>query len=367
MWTLISQDPVLCLLLLFSLSLLLRSFWERVFHHLRSPRNHGCQDPQRCPQIDPIFGLDSLQASLEATKQNRYLERQLSLFQSLGTTYSSNFLGSYVINTAEPENIKFVLSLSFRAFDVGERRRTAFAPLFGRGIFQLDGQDWKSSRKLLGSLFKYGRGQELPAVEVATQELLMSIMKQNLEAVHVNLEPFFKAFSARTALQLLFGETVPNVDFKLLASLYEAQKSCELRWLFDWLSPLLPRKKFAKNTSYVQECISDYVQRVAQNSGDKDLDGQGRNNSLLQELLRVLPDETAAKDETLTLLVAAMDTVAALLTNLFFWLAKHPHVWQKLRSEAAFLNNATPTFHQLQQLKYSRHCIDEGSSLGMEA
>jgi hypothetical protein len=57
-------------------------------------------------------------------------------------TWVQNLLGTDVIVTNEPENLKALLATQFTDFEIGPQRRGNFFPAFGNGIFTTDGKPW---------------------------------------------------------------------------------------------------------------------------------------------------------------------------------------------------------------------------------
>ena len=79
----------------------------------------------------------------------------------------------------------------------------------------------------------------------------------------------------------------------------------------------------------------------------------------LQELANSTEGKRKLRDELLTTLLAARDTTATVLGNLFFILARRPDVWYKLRSEVEKLAESPLTYDQLKRMDYVHHCLNE--------
>jgi cytochrome P450 len=77
------------------------------------------------------------------------------------------------------------------------------------------------------------------------------------------------------------------------------------------------------------------------------------------ELALRTSDRRRVLDELMNVLLAGRDTTASLLSNLFFMLARNHAIWDKLRSETAFLQGRAPTYEELRNLKYVEYCINE--------
>ena len=61
--------------------------------------------------------------------------------------------------------------------------------------------------------------------------------------------------------------------------------------------------------------------------------------------------------------MAAQETTSVLISNVFFLLARHPNVWQRLRQEALSLGDDEIGVDTLQKLKYLRNVLNESESL----
>lgn len=83
---------------------------------------------------------------------------------------------------------------------------------------------------------------------------------------------------------------------------------------------------------------------------------------LLHELIRLTQDRQQLRDELLGVFFAGRNTTSALLSHLFFVLARNPDVWQQLRMEVDQLKGAKPTSNDLKAMKYLGFCLNEGQT-----
>lgn len=100
-----------------------------------------------------MLGLDEVRSLLRMFREDRFLEWTLGKYRRHGNTFTTSVLGDDNICTVEPENIKAILAVKFKQFDLGEKRRRTFHPLLGDGIFASDGPQWEHSRTLLRPSF----------------------------------------------------------------------------------------------------------------------------------------------------------------------------------------------------------------------
>jgi cytochrome P450 len=83
----------------------------------------------------------------------------------------------------------------------------------------------------------------------------------------------------------------------------------------------------------------------------------------LLELVSQTSDRIKIRSESLSVLFAAHDTTAALLTNLWFDLSKRPDIWTRLRDEIDTLQGRKPSYEELKNLKYLRAVLNESQRL----
>jgi cytochrome P450 len=83
----------------------------------------------------------------------------------------------------------------------------------------------------------------------------------------------------------------------------------------------------------------------------------------VKELVSQTNDKMRIRAEALSVLFAATDTTATLLTNVWFELSKRPDIWARLRDEIDTLHNQKPSYEQLKNLKYLRAVLTESQRL----
>lgn len=119
----------------------------------RFQQQNDCLPPRQTPQFDRILGLDLLLKGMKNVKNRRMVEVMYERFLSVGFTYSLRLGGETAITTIEPENVQAMLAHKFGDFDLGWKRRRAFASLIGDGIFAADGAEWHFARTLIRPAF----------------------------------------------------------------------------------------------------------------------------------------------------------------------------------------------------------------------
>ncbi|GAB1206085.1 hypothetical protein APSETT445_004766 [Aspergillus pseudonomiae] len=334
--------------------------------HGRLAYAHGCQAPARYAHRDPFLGLDSLRDSMQARKSDKYFRREQQLHQAYGNTFMSLLLGSWMVNTIEPKNLEVLFSTKFTDYEVGFRRRNAFAPLFGKSIFQSDGARWQTLRSQLQLCFSRVQTSQLGLLERHCQRLLTALPPDNQ---NFDLALFLHRFAADVSTDFLFGESINslenprNLDSGALKAFADTHSTCELRWLLGSMSWIWPQRTFMKNVRLTHRFIQRYVDAALQREVAPPAKVSDQPNEqrilFIDQLRQRTQDPTALRDELTTLYFAGTDAPAALLINLFFVFSKRPHVWDRVRSEVQSLGGKLPDLQQLKGLRYVQDCIRE--------
>lgn len=103
----------------------------------------GCGDAPVYPHKDPILGLDILPETLHAFKSHKLLDLLRERFAKYGNTHWIQALGSWIVITCEPENIKTILGTKMDDWPVAGPRLYAALPLLGpKSVFTSNGKAW---------------------------------------------------------------------------------------------------------------------------------------------------------------------------------------------------------------------------------
>lgn len=146
--------------------------------HAKIIKEHGCKPIAKYPHKDPIFGLDIFLENVKLSRTGGFMEKVRERYARINggvNSYSQLLLGDVTINTSEPENIKAILATQFKDFNLPQRRKDAFQPLLGHGIFSTDGKEWEISRALLRPSFARSLIGDLKVFESHISKLISKI------------------------------------------------------------------------------------------------------------------------------------------------------------------------------------------------
>ena len=113
-----------------------------------------------------------------------------------------------VIHTIEPENVKIILATKFTDYNLSIRRKEAFIPVFGHGIFSTDGAAWERSRGLIRPNFTRAQVADLHMFERHMVHLINAIPR---DGSTIELQDLFFGLTMDSATEFLFGRSTKTL------------------------------------------------------------------------------------------------------------------------------------------------------------
>ncbi|KAG4434886.1 hypothetical protein IFR05_009616 [Cadophora sp. M221] len=316
----------------------------------------GCS-PAPTLHSNNLLGTSRLKESIKATKEDRGPQYVVSAMDEVGTdihTVRVPILNYELLVTRDPENVKAMFSTQSGDYDISATRSNAFMPLLGEGIFTSRGAQWKHSRALVRPQFSKEEVSNLNLVERHVQTLLQTfnVGDHNWTST-MDLQPLFFYFTLDTSTEFLYGEsvhsqaTIAGLDSATKSSIDGAAFSHHFgaaKHLVDkrgalgkffWLMPMGEMKKHcAEIHKVIDKMIMD---RLESKKDVLSMEEKGsRKFVLLDELAKETQNPMELRNETLHTLMAGRDPTGTLLGWVFYFLARHPAIYDKLRS--AILN-----------------------------
>ncbi|GAN06283.1 cytochrome P450 704C1-like isoform X1 [Mucor ambiguus] len=253
------------------------------------------------------------------------------------------------VGTIDPRNVEHVLKTNFENYIKGPEFHSGMMDLFGDGIFNANGEEWKFQRKTASAIFNVKNFRD-QFTDVFIKELL--IMQDEIfdkacqDQQVVDFHDVMFKFTLDSFIELGFGVELNALSTKgkvpFAAAFDEAQKNTFLRFVNPiWpateriLSFLMPWKSSMNEHLGVVDSFAREVtekRRVQIEAGEvhKDLlsrfmDARNHKGNLLSN------DEL--RDIVLNFVIAGRDTTAQALSWTFYMLMCHPRVEKKLLEE----------------------------------
>ncbi|CAD6591041.1 MAG: hypothetical protein ASARMPRED_005156, partial [Alectoria sarmentosa] len=337
-------------------------------------KEHGCQLPKPFEEpswLGSVYGLKLVRTIGSLAKEHRLEKATQERYQEYGNTHRGKFFSVGQVFTIDAENIKTILATKFKDYQLPSRRKRAFRSLLGKGIFCVDGADWKHSRELIRPNFVRDQVADLDTFEEHLNLMINAIPKDGKTTV--DLQELFFGLTIDTATEFLLGESTnvllgkdspesrANLNFAAAWHRSNLESLNHNRSNFLYRAP----KHFKDDIKIVNDYVGKYVQRGFQYRKDllRDPEKTTSENGryvFMHELVKTIDDPVRVRDEILNVLLAGRDTTATLLGNMWFTLARRPDVWAKLRQEVSeTLHGQRPTFEQLKNMKYLKAVMNE--------
>ena len=358
----------------------------------RKAASLGCEHPPNAP-LKGLFGIGTLKESLRATREKRgpiWMHDTLNSIGKTVHTVRASIFDYELIITRDTENVKAMFATQSQDFDIGLHREKCFKSLLGPGVMTNRQESWKHSRGLLRPQFTRDNIADLEIFGKHLRALLklIPVDARSGWTEEINIAPLFFRFTLDTATEFLLGQSVHSLspqerartlpwhkgapDFANFGHhLDEAKHIIDRRGALAKYGWLIRDNSFPDHCKAVQDCV-DYFVRKRLNRGQDDVEKNEKMNGseekrakfiLLEELAKDTQDPFELRCQLLNVLHAARDTTASLLGWSFYFLARHPTVFSKLRQEVMNTFSADPkseiTYAQLWSCKYMQFVLNE--------
>ncbi|XP_076896913.1 cytochrome P450 CYP94D108-like [Bidens hawaiensis] len=284
--------------------------------------------------------------------------------------------------TANPANVEHMLKTNFENYPKGTRFIALLEDFLGRGIFNSDGDTWRTQRKTASYEFNTRSLRnfvmETAAVELQTrfipiletaaalntvidlQELLERYSFDNICKVAFNFDPGCLAGDGTTGSEFMkdFEEaaTLSSGRFMyILPGLYKIKK------FFNFGSEFKLQKSISTVHKFADDIIKSRIKENGKESGEDLLSRFMNISEYSPEFLR---------DIVISFILAGRDTTSSALAWFFWILSGHPEVKGKILDELKTIRQSSGksrddfySFDELRQMHYLHAAISEGLRL----
>ncbi|RDA82616.1 hypothetical protein CP532_4452 [Ophiocordyceps camponoti-leonardi (nom. inval.)] len=338
--------------------LIIRLILVRLDENRRIKRlgNYGTSIPTYAP-----FGLGIIVRGVSALRRHRLLEHWRDDYFGSGIwTVETRVLGKRTLFTADPDNIKAILSSQFGDFGKGEAMHREFAPFLGDGIFATDGSLWQNSRQILRPQFTRARVSDLECFETHVQILLGLVPSAEV----IDVADLFFRFTLDTATNFLLGANVQSLtstDREFAKAFDEVQRIHTIWSRAFELRHLLIFPKYRAHIRAIDDFVNNFIDRALRMTPDELRASNEKSYTFLHELARTTRDPKVIRDQIVNVILAGRDTTAGTLSFALYELARNPAVVARLRAEILEIVGAeeAPTYEHLKNMTYLRAVVDE--------
>lgn len=340
-------------------------------------RANGCEKPTSTyPHSPYLLGLDYVFSQAINIRQRRFAEGVADLFRQLGPTWTAKPFGKPVIHTIDPENLRALMQTRCDDYAIVPARQKLVDTLYGSGIFAHSGHEWRYSRAL--SRQALGRMTYDDAVFQQHADRLVADVRSAGDGREVEFAGLAYGYTSDVAADFYLGESRRSIDpvaASRASTLHEHFTALGVigrtLTLFGKRIPYVvrffyPDYKTHKRT--VESIIDGRLAASISVATDDKAEKTQTRTTLARAFAESTNDLQRARTELANLLLAGNDTVAIGLSELMWYLARHPSVWDKLRAEALdvlSVNSAVrrATVADVKRCEYLRCVINEGLRL----
>ncbi|KAF9466774.1 cytochrome P450 monooxygenase CYP63 [Collybia nuda] len=333
--------------------------------------------------------IDILLKMLRAFKTSYVLDVYLQLFEEYQcTTLNTRILWSDNIISMDQEHAKFVLTTGFNHFWRGKMQKERMETFLGEGIFNRDDEIWRMHRSMARPFFARDRVSDFENFEKHTTRTISILSALANANQPCEAQDLYARFTIDAGSEFLFGRNLDTLSGILpvpgktpmgpkgsatedswgtFSGAFEmAQQIVTTRARIGYLWPL--SELFGDKTEPHIKVIHDWLDPLVKNAIENKLRVQKsgifsptEDKNFLQHLAESTDDPILIRDELLSMLLAARDTTACVLTYITYFMATVPLIATKLRAEV--LEHCGPqapaTYERIRDLKYMRAVINE--------
>ncbi|XP_062105455.1 cytochrome P450 94B3 [Humulus lupulus] len=288
------------------------------------------------------------------------------------------------IVTANPENVEYMLKANFNNFPKGRPFTEILGDFLGYGIFNVDGELWRTQRKLASHEFSTKSLQEfvMNTLEEEVENRLLPLFDSLAEeAKSVDLQDLLRRFAFNVICKVSLGidrcSLDPSAPVSPLARAFDAASEiCARRgaaplfivWKIKrWLGVGSERRLKAaveEVHDFVMEIIHQRKRKIDDGDDDDDEDQSSGDEDLLTRLIMAGHDEEVIRDMVINFIMAGRDTTSAAMTWLFWSLSCHPDAEKQVVKEIKISDKETKLdYRSLKKLKMLKACICESMRL----
>eukprot|EP01088_Endostelium_zonatum_P015584 TRINITY_DN3898_c0_g1_i1.p1 TRINITY_DN3898_c0_g1~~TRINITY_DN3898_c0_g1_i1.p1 ORF type:complete len:495 (-),score=87.23 TRINITY_DN3898_c0_g1_i1:690-2174(-) len=283
--------------------------------------------------------------------KKRMYEAGLDGFNQYGTTWTSkiSWARHRHVFTIDPKNIVYILQDNFDNYVKGAGSHKVLSNLLGEGIFNVNGESWRSQRQIASHLFKIRELRGMAETFLLHGEQLVDILRKNQGKV-VDTQDLFSSLTLDSIGEIAFGVPIGSLQHPVPFSkaFNQAQVRTALRsfrpfWdlLDKYDYPLHDAIKVLDDFAY--GVIAEERAKIEQEkkeSPDHSVK-EGEKINLLRKYL-IMTDENGQpftnkyiRDIIMNFTIAGRDTTAQTLTWAFYLLSQNPRVLQEAKNHVA--------------------------------
>ena len=220
-------------------------------------------------------------------------------------------------------------------------------PLLGDGIFTQDGKAWEASRKLLAPMIQRPTLPDLDLFERGFQQLQRSLnlgarSEGDMTGFDVDIKERLLDLSLKMITDFLLGVSTDSETNASGTTDWMDKFAAEFNIAFRWISKrerfkifywMVDSLEFRKSCSAAKRLVDELICRAMELRKTKKIGSAAETYVALEPLLRQEQDPEPIRDQYMNLILAGKDSSGALLSWVFYALAREPLLMSEMMKE----------------------------------
>ncbi|KAI3842458.1 hypothetical protein MKX03_035065 [Papaver bracteatum] len=289
------------------------------------------------------------------------------------------------IVTANPDNVEYMLKTNFNNFPKGQPFTEILGDLLGRGIFNVDGELWRTQRKIASHGFTTKSLKELVAktLQEEVKDRLLPILESAAKTGKVlDMQELLRRLAFDVVCKVSLGTDPgclePSLAISPLATAFDIASMISARrgaaplfiiWKIKRALKIGTEKTLKEAVEHVHQSVAEIIQskkeKLKQLQAKDDYSAVDSEEDLLSRLISAGHDEEFIRDMVISFIMAGRDTTSAAMTWLFWSLSRYPNVEADLVKEVQKNLNDNDEkerlldYEELKEMGLMKACLNE--------
>lgn len=285
------------------------------------------------------------------------------------------------IITANPDNIEYMLKTKFENFPKGEPFTEILGDFLGRGIFNVDGELWRTQRKLVSHEFTAKSLREflVETLETEANKRLLPILESaSANGGVVDVQELLRRFAfdivCKVSLGMDPGCLEPLLPVSDLLQAFDVASEISARrgtapvfavWKAKRALNIGSEQRLKEAIDRIHVFVMELIRRKKlANEGETQDAKEGESSDLLSRLISGGHDEEVIRDIVISFVMAGRDTTSAALTWLLWLLSRHREIEREVVEEVGMAaSKGGLSYNNLKEMRVLKACLCESMRL----
>ncbi|MFO1013878.1 MAG: cytochrome P450 [Caulobacteraceae bacterium] len=275
----------------------------------------------------------------------------------------AGMLGGRALVLSDPAAVKHVLLDNVANYPKHEMERRFFTALFGAGLLSIEGDLWRTHRRVMAPAFSPSSVASYAADMAGASEDFAARWAQQPDGQEIDASADMTELTLQIISRTMFStDQLVDLIGRTMAQGFESQ-NFNILDILPVIGPARMKEREARMAALFRPLDDEIAKLIAAREG-RLADGP---QDLLARLVAAKDDETGqgltaqeVRDEVITIFIAGHETTATAMGWLWYVLSQQPAEEARLHEELdRVLGGRTPTQEDLANLPYTRRVVDE--------